>query len=151
VLYGEDLAILAGDSLLSTAFEHCAEASLKAGVPAERVVEVIRRLGESVGAVGLAGGQAMDLASEGNPDVTLDQLQVRAAAATTTAAAAAATRHRALLLPRTTPRYCYSRLTRPPSLSLSLSLPAVDPQAQDGGSAAGGGDVRRGARRRVQG
>eukprot|EP00620_Florenciella_sp_RCC1587_P012189 CAMPEP_0182571674 /NCGR_PEP_ID=MMETSP1324-20130603/14277_1 /TAXON_ID=236786 /ORGANISM="Florenciella sp., Strain RCC1587" /LENGTH=339 /DNA_ID=CAMNT_0024786353 /DNA_START=46 /DNA_END=1065 /DNA_ORIENTATION=+ len=73
VVYGEDIAILAGDALLSTAFEHCA-AHTK-GVPAERLVEVLRRLGESVGAVGLAGGQVMDLQCEGKEGVTLQELQ----------------------------------------------------------------------------
>ena len=55
VLYGEDVAILAGDALLSTSFEHVA-AETK-GVPAERIVEVLKRLGTSVGAYGLAGGR----------------------------------------------------------------------------------------------
>lgn len=73
VLFGEDIAILAGDALLSTAFEHCATHTT--GVPAERVVEVLRRLGTSVGAVGLAGGQVMDLECEGKEGVTLDQLR----------------------------------------------------------------------------
>ena len=74
VVYGEDVAILAGDALLSTSFEHAAKGSLEAGVPAERIVEVIRRLGEAVGAVGLAGGQVMDLECEAKKDVTLDEL-----------------------------------------------------------------------------
>lgn len=72
VLYGEPLAILAGDALLSTSFEHVA-AHTK-GVPAERTVEVLRRLGTCVGAVGLAGGQAMDIKCEGAPNVSLDDL-----------------------------------------------------------------------------
>ena len=55
VLYGEDIAILAGDALLSTSFEHVARETKN--VPAERIVEVLRRLGTSVGAYGLAGGQ----------------------------------------------------------------------------------------------
>lgn len=55
VIYGEDVAILAGDALLSTAFEHTAK--FTKGVPAERIVDVISRLGASVGPVGLAGGQ----------------------------------------------------------------------------------------------
>ena len=44
---------------------------------AERVVEVIRRLGEAVGPVGLAGGQAMDIDCEGKPlgSVSLDELR----------------------------------------------------------------------------
>ena len=41
VLYGEDVAILAGDALLSTSFEHVARETK--GVPAERTVEVLRR------------------------------------------------------------------------------------------------------------
>lgn len=56
VIYGEDVAILAGDALLSTAFEHVAKHTPKS-VPPERIVEVISRLGASVGATGLAGGQ----------------------------------------------------------------------------------------------
>jgi len=63
VLYGDDVAILAGDALLSTAFEHVAKETK--GVPAERVVRVLAALGTSVGAVGLAGGQVMDLKCEG--------------------------------------------------------------------------------------
>lgn len=72
VLYGEPLAILAGDALLSTSFEHVA-AHTK-GAPAERVVDVLRRLGTCVGAVGLAGGQAMDIKCEADPNVSLDDL-----------------------------------------------------------------------------
>lgn len=74
VVYGEDVAILAGDALLSTSFEHCARGSSEARVPAERIVEVIRRLGEAVGAVGLAGGQVMDLECEAKTDVSLEEL-----------------------------------------------------------------------------
>jgi geranylgeranyl diphosphate synthase type II len=55
VIYGEDIAILAGDALLSTSFEHVARETK--GVPADRVVEVLARLGTCVGAYGLAGGQ----------------------------------------------------------------------------------------------
>lgn len=72
VLYGEALAILAGDSLLSTSFEHVAKHTK--GVAAERVVDVLRRLGTSVGAIGLAGGQAMDLKCEGDANVDIDGL-----------------------------------------------------------------------------
>jgi len=71
-LYGDDVAILAGDALLSEAFHHVA--SETAGVPAERVVKVLAALGQSVGAVGLAGGQVLDLKSEGKSDVGMDTL-----------------------------------------------------------------------------
>jgi len=73
VLYGDDVAILAGDAMLSTSFEHVAKYTK--GVSAERVVEVIIRLGKSVGAVGLAGGQVMDLECEAKEGVTLEELR----------------------------------------------------------------------------
>lgn len=73
VLYGEDVAILAGDALLSTSFEHVARETKN--VPAERTVEVLRRLGTAVGAVGLAGGQVMDLECENKEGVTLKDLE----------------------------------------------------------------------------
>lgn len=74
VKYGEDIAILAGDALLSESFAHVARTTPKS-VPAERVVEVIRRLGDSVGAVGLAGGQVMDLECEAKHEASLDELR----------------------------------------------------------------------------
>ena len=74
VIYGDDVAILAGDALLSTSFEHCAVGSTAEGIPAERIVETIRRLGEAVGAVGLAGGQVMDLECEAKTGVSLEEL-----------------------------------------------------------------------------
>lgn len=73
VLYGEDVAILAGDALLSTSFEHVA--AYTKGIPAERTVEVLRRLGTSVGAYGLAGGQVMDLECENKEGTTLADLE----------------------------------------------------------------------------
>lgn len=73
VLYGEEIAILAGDALLSTSFEHVAR-ELK-GIPAEKALDVISRLGKSVGPLGLAGGQVMDLECEGRSDCTLDNLR----------------------------------------------------------------------------
>jgi geranylgeranyl diphosphate synthase, type II len=73
VLYGEPVAILAGDSLLSTSFEYIATHTK--GVPAERVVEVLRRLGSSIGPLGLAGGQVQDLECENKPGVTIKELE----------------------------------------------------------------------------
>jgi len=72
VLYGEDVAILAGDALLSTAFEHVARETKNC--PPEKVLDIVTRLGKSVGPVGLAGGQVMDLECEGKADVSLDEL-----------------------------------------------------------------------------
>lgn len=71
-VYGEDIAILAGDGLLAYAFEFIATQTQN--VPAERVLQVIARLGRAVGAAGLVGGQVVDLESEGKPDISLDTL-----------------------------------------------------------------------------
>lgn len=73
VLYGEDIAILAGDALLSTSFEHVARETKD--VPADRVVQVLLRLGTSVGAYGLAGGQVQDLMCENKDDTSLQDLE----------------------------------------------------------------------------
>nr|6SXN_A Chain A, Geranylgeranyl pyrophosphate synthase [Picosynechococcus sp. PCC 7002] len=69
-VYGEDIAILAGDALLSYAFEYVARTP---DVPAERLLQVIVRLGQAVGAEGLVGGQVVDLESEGK-DVAVETL-----------------------------------------------------------------------------
>lgn len=61
--YGEDMAVLVGDALLSFAFEHVAKATK--GVPPERLVKVTEYLGKAVGSRGLVGGQAADIKSEG--------------------------------------------------------------------------------------
>lgn len=75
-MYGEDIAILAGDALLSTSFEWVAKQTPRDLVDAERILDVIGRLGKSVGAKGLAGGQAMDLICEGKgKNVTIDDLR----------------------------------------------------------------------------
>nr|AYV97145.1 trans-prenyltransferase 5 [Haslea ostrearia] len=75
VVYGEEVAILAGDALLSDSFKFVAENTK--GVDPERVLDVVVRLGKSVGPKGLAGGQAMDLECEGKPvdEVSLDDLR----------------------------------------------------------------------------
>ncbi len=71
-VYGEGVSILAGDALLTYAFEHVATQTQ--GATPERVLRVIAGLGKAVGGEGLVGGQIVDLASEGNPDVTLETL-----------------------------------------------------------------------------
>ncbi|MBW4577654.1 MAG: polyprenyl synthetase family protein [Aphanothece sp. CMT-3BRIN-NPC111] len=71
-VYGEDIAILAGDGLLAYAFEYVAKETK--GVPAEQVLQVIARLGRAVGAAGLVGGQVVDLECEGKLDTSLETL-----------------------------------------------------------------------------
>lgn len=72
-VYGEDIAILAGDGLLAFAFEIVASQT-PSSVPAQRSLQVISRLGKAVGAAGLVGGQVVDLESEGKSDTSLETL-----------------------------------------------------------------------------
>ena len=63
VAFGEAMAILAGDALQSLAFETLAAAP----VPPERIVAGLATLSRAAGFAGMAGGQALDLLSEGRP------------------------------------------------------------------------------------
>ncbi len=71
-VYGEDIAILAGDGLLAYAFEYIATQTQ--GVSADRVLKTIANLARAVGANGLVGGQVVDLESEGQPDISVETL-----------------------------------------------------------------------------
>ena len=71
-VFGEDIAILAGDGLLAYAFEYVATQTRN--VPPVQILEVIARLGRTVGAAGLVGGQVLDLESEGKPDISAETL-----------------------------------------------------------------------------
>lgn len=61
VVYGEATAILAGDALLTAAFEQLTRARL----PDSPIVEGVRCLSQAVGSAGMVGGQALDMAGEG--------------------------------------------------------------------------------------
>jgi len=72
-VFGEAMAILAGDALLARAFE------LLSGVHADlrqlvRRTQAVALLGEAVGAAGLIGGQVEDMASEARP-ITAEALE----------------------------------------------------------------------------
>ncbi len=58
--YGEAMAILAGDALLTAAFTHLAMAKL----PPERIQLAVEMLGECAGELGMVGGQVLDLEAE---------------------------------------------------------------------------------------
>ncbi|MGK3735061.1 MAG: geranylgeranyl diphosphate synthase type II [Bacillariaceae sp.] len=78
VKYGEDLAILAGDGLLSTSFQWIAEKTPQDKVDPSKILDVIARVSGCVGAKGLVGGQVLDLLCEGRRgkrDVTVDDLK----------------------------------------------------------------------------
>ncbi|MEL6581038.1 MAG: polyprenyl synthetase family protein, partial [Cyanobacteria bacterium J06621_12] len=71
-VYGDDIAILAGDGLLAYAFEFMATQTN--GVKPENIIRVVAALGRTVGAAGLVGGQVLDLESEGKTDITAETL-----------------------------------------------------------------------------
>jgi geranylgeranyl diphosphate synthase type II len=70
VVFGEGLAILAGDGLLTEAFallarEPRAAAGVEAPVLAERKLRALAIVADAAGACGMVGGQAIDLAAAG--------------------------------------------------------------------------------------
>ncbi|MCX7513653.1 polyprenyl synthetase family protein [Frateuria sp. STR12] len=73
VVYGEAMAILAGDALQALAFEILAHDPHAGNDPA-RALQMLRVLGRACGAEGMAGGQALDLAAVGRK-LTLDELE----------------------------------------------------------------------------
>lgn len=69
VVYGEATAILAGDGLLTAAFEQLTRAEL----PAQRIVDAVACLAAAAGPSGMVGGQALDMEGEGQ---TLNQREL---------------------------------------------------------------------------
>jgi geranylgeranyl diphosphate synthase type II len=64
-VYGEAMAILAGDGLLTMAFDVAAESGK---------ADVIREIAQAAGVAGMVGGQVIDLESE-NSEVSLEELR----------------------------------------------------------------------------
>lgn len=64
IVFGEALAILAGDALLTEAFRIMGEAALAAGVRQRRALQVLTEIAAAVGPRGMVGGQAADIAAE---------------------------------------------------------------------------------------
>lgn len=63
-VYGEATAVLAGDALLTAAFEFMLDPSVK--LPPERVLEAAGILARAAGGRGMVGGQILDMAGEGH-------------------------------------------------------------------------------------
>jgi geranylgeranyl diphosphate synthase type II len=64
VVFGEGLAILAGDALLTEAFRIMAEAACKAGPRQSLAVQVLAEVARAAGARGMVAGQASDMRAE---------------------------------------------------------------------------------------
>ncbi|PKI41592.1 hypothetical protein CRG98_037992 [Punica granatum] len=72
-VYGEAIAVLAGDALLALAFEQIAVKT--EGVPPARIVRAIGELARLIGAEGVVAGQVADVSSEGMSNVGLKELE----------------------------------------------------------------------------
>jgi geranylgeranyl diphosphate synthase type II len=73
-VYGEAMAILAGDALLTMAFELCSGAAATDGLDPSRQVRLIHELALGSGNRGMVGGQVLDIQAE-NQDIDLTTLQ----------------------------------------------------------------------------
>lgn len=70
VKFGEAVALLAGDALLTLAFETLSDAPLKC----EQIAKAVRVLSRLAGPKGMIGGQSIDIDSE-NKKLTVEELQ----------------------------------------------------------------------------
>jgi geranylgeranyl diphosphate synthase type II len=64
-VFGEDMAVLAGDALLTEAFHLLTDQRKMARTPAERILTVTGEIAEAAGYRGMVGGQALDVRAEG--------------------------------------------------------------------------------------
>ena len=71
IVFGEATAMLAGDALLTSAFEILTQTQ----APAQMIVEAVRCLSNAAGSTGMIGGQVMDMDNEDNKgELTEDKL-----------------------------------------------------------------------------
>ena len=73
-VYGDGMAILAGDALLTMAFELCSQDGNRHGLSANQQLDIVRELCFGSGHQGMVGGQVMDIQAE-NKDIDLAYLQ----------------------------------------------------------------------------
>lgn len=73
-VYGEAMAILAGDALLTMAFGLISHSDLMKGCDPVRQVRIIHELAYGAGHIGMVGGQVFDIQAE-NKDIDLPTLQ----------------------------------------------------------------------------
>ncbi len=64
-VFGEALAILAGDALLTEAFRLMARPGLMKGLSPSRRLQAIYQVAQAAGSLGMVGGQTMDILTQG--------------------------------------------------------------------------------------
>ena len=74
VKFGEAMAILAGDALLTLAFQTLSSFDMRNEQQAAKWLRVIQLISHAAGYCGMIRGQMLDIASEGNP-LTMNELQ----------------------------------------------------------------------------
>ncbi|MGL4722071.1 MAG: polyprenyl synthetase family protein [Desulfovibrionaceae bacterium] len=70
IIFGEDIALLAGDALLTEAFSHIFSAKLSA----KRILHIAQIFSSTLGAEGVVGGQILDIHNKTN--TTLEEVNV---------------------------------------------------------------------------
>jgi geranylgeranyl diphosphate synthase type II len=73
-VFGEGMAVLAGDALLTEAFQLLSRPDIMQQMSAARRLQVINEIAYAIGFFGMVGGQVVDLDSEGK-DVEFETLQ----------------------------------------------------------------------------
>lgn len=73
-IYGESIAILAGDALLTSAFDMIADKGLNNRLEPDTLITVIKILAAASGSFGMVGGQAADIQASGK-DVELPDVE----------------------------------------------------------------------------
>ena len=74
-VFGEAIAILAGDALLTEAFVLMSNPEYSGAAEVSRLLPVINEIARCAGSHGMVGGQVVDMESEGKPDVDLATVQ----------------------------------------------------------------------------
>ncbi len=75
-VYGEAFALLAGDGLLTAAFEKISRGCLEGLYDSETAISGVSVLSSLAGSRGMIGGQVIDLLNENNPGADFENLQL---------------------------------------------------------------------------
>ena len=75
-VYGEAFALLAGDGLLTAAFELISKGCLDGLYDSETAISGVSALSALAGSRGMIGGQVIDLLNENNPNADFENLQL---------------------------------------------------------------------------
>jgi geranylgeranyl diphosphate synthase type II len=74
-VYGEAVAVLAGDALLTDAFNIMVREGLSSGLRPKILTEIVGDISHAAGSKGMIKGQSIDLALEGTKDVSVGQVE----------------------------------------------------------------------------